>query len=167
MTKLSKTQGDCDKKLQEYLGHRLSDDECSMAYGMLSLGKSIRDTAKEMGLSKSTLLRKITDSPARLGQYRATLEAKALYHAAEIIDIADDDGIPVDRAKLMVHARQWDASKILSKIGLYGDASSGQGANLTNVNVAGGSQIVIQAVPLTPIENGDLAQQVIDAEVVE
>jgi IS30 family transposase len=149
--------------LSAYLGNRLTDEQCSTIYGMLSTGASIRDAAKSTGMSKSTLLRKITDSEERLGQYRATLEAKALYHAAEIVDIADDESIPVDRAKLMVHARQWDASKILSKIGH--DTGTNTPSQQVNIQATGDSRIVIQTasdVPSDPKESEGKGDSAID-----
>ena len=95
----------------------LSEEQTNQAFSLLSSGESLETTRKALNLSsKSMLLSRLTDTPEHLERYRASLISKGALFASEIVDIADDLEIPVDRAKLMMNARQWVAGKMLPAI---------------------------------------------------
>ncbi len=141
----------------------LSSSALDNAFSMLSKGASLNETAKTLNLSsKSLLLSKLTETPQLLERYRATLISKAALHASEIVDIADDLEVPVDRAKLMVHARQWEASKILPA--LFGAEKAMNGLSV-NVGNTPGSTIQINVAPMkepTEKQVGNTTDDVVD-----
>ena len=120
----------------------IEKDQIELAFACLCQGDSTREVAKRLGVSKTKLLSTLTKTRELQDQYRMSLLGKAALHASEIVDIADDKSIPVDRAKLMVHAREWEASKLLYHI--FGDVKAGNTS--INLSTTSDKPLVIQLV---------------------
>jgi hypothetical protein len=139
----------------------VSDDDTQKAYSLLSQGLSTRKVAKRLGISKTKLLSTLTKTRELQDQYRASLIGKACLEVGEIVDIADDTEIPVDRARLMIHARQWQASKLLQHVFGDGIKDGSMSINLGTQTQPLTIQLVSNAPPQStqPI---DTQQDVID-----
>jgi hypothetical protein len=120
----------------------IPDEDVQRAFSLLFQGCSTRDVAKKLGVSKTKLLGTLTKSRELQDQYRASLIGKACLEVSEIVDISDDESIPVDRARLMIHARQWQASKLLQHV--FGDST--KDSSTLTLNTSGNQPLVIQLV---------------------
>lgn len=84
------------------------------------IGKSVRTISKMEGMpSQDTIFQWLNKYPEFTEQYVRAREAKADYMAEELDEIASNETIPVDRAKLMIETKKWQMSRMQPK--KYGD----------------------------------------------
>jgi len=99
-------------------------------------GKSFRKVcAMESMPSTSAVFNWIRKYPAFVEQYRQATIARTDTHVEDMIDIAEDPNIDVQRARLMVDTRKWIAARMQPK--KYGDHTITEitGANLGPLQV--------------------------------
>ena len=72
--------------------------------------------------SRETFYKNIRDNAYLSDHYRAALKEREDYHFDEMLEIADmveDDGVKIQKAKLMIDTRKWVLSRMNPK--KYGD----------------------------------------------
>lgn len=95
---------------------KLADKICTL----VAEGNSLRKIVEMPGMpARSSIYKWFKEQQAFSDQYEKAREEQADWYADEIISIADDSSIDPQRARLMVDARKWVASKLKSKA--YGD----------------------------------------------
>jgi hypothetical protein len=128
---------------------------------LINTGKSLDQAAKELGVTKTTLVRHFLSNDTYELRYARAMVSKGVIYADDIVSIPDS--LPDDptsgelaKAKMRMEARQWAATKFWQHLNPEKVAQAG----LTQVNIQGqeGSRIVIQTAQ--PVEKKD--EKVID-----
>lgn len=87
---------------------------------LLSDGISLRAICRRDEMpAKATVFKWLGVHPEFVDQYTRALEARADSLTDDILDIADNEALDVNRSRLMVDTRKWIASKLKPK--KYGD----------------------------------------------
>jgi AcrR family transcriptional regulator len=115
------------------IGRPAKDIDVEYALTEMALGRSLREVARELDVSPGTLIARFESSKDLSERYARATYARAVRHADEIIEIADEDvsspvvdkegnvvGSAVDKGKvqhqaLRVDARKWVASKLIPR----------------------------------------------------
>lgn len=86
----------------------------------MAAGRSLRSICKDKGMpDKATVFRWLAKHEAFRDQYTRAQEDRAVAMSEDILEIADDEGADVQRARLRVDTRKWLMSKMAPK--KYGD----------------------------------------------
>lgn len=86
----------------------------------ISLGESVRKICLDEHMpAMSSVFKWLAENKSFSEQYAYARESQADAYADEMDDIAKNDSIPVDRARLIIDTRKWTASKLKPK--KYGD----------------------------------------------
>lgn len=99
-------------------------------------GESLNSICKEKGMpSKGVFLGWTNDDKDLADQYARSMEQRAELYAEDIIRIADDESLDINRARLMVDSRKWVACKLKPR--RYGDKIdlSNQDGTLNQSNI--------------------------------
>lgn len=89
----------------------------------ISMGRSVHSVCRDEDMpSRETFYKNIRDNTYLSDHYRAALKEREDYHFDEMLEIADlveDDGVKIQKAKLMIDTRKWVLSRMNPK--KYGD----------------------------------------------
>lgn len=86
---------------------------------LVSEGSSLRAACTRADVSLATFYEVITGSRGVAEAYQRAREVRADLDVDQILDISDDETIDPQRARNMIEARKWRASKQYAKV--YGD----------------------------------------------
>lgn len=89
----------------------------------ISIGRSVHSVCRDEDMpSRETFYKSIRENDYLSDQYREALKLREDYHFDEMLEIADmveDDGVKIQKAKLMIDTRKWVLSRMNPK--KYGD----------------------------------------------
>lgn len=107
----------------------ITDQHVEQALAMLTEGKTLSDIAKELGVKRTTLLAKLTETKDASDRYARAREAGLDVRAEELEQIASEavpttnagglDSAAVAQLRLRVDTRKWLLSKLAAH--RYGD----------------------------------------------
>lgn len=105
----------------------LQDTICDRIAG----GESLRAICAEDAMpNKGTVMRWLAKDEEFAAAYTQAQLARAELYGDEVVDLADDKGIPADQKRIMVDARKWAAARLLPK--KYGERMAlDHGGNVT------------------------------------
>lgn len=82
----------------------------------ISCGESLVRICEDDAMPhRATVMRWINKDPAFRDKYRASAQERLHSYAEELIEIADDQGLDPQQAKLMIYARQWVMGRLEPK----------------------------------------------------
>lgn len=94
----------------------------------ISIGRSVHSVCRDEDMpSRETFYKSIRENDYLSDQYREALKLREDYHFDEMLEIADmveDDGVKIQKAKLMIDTRKWVLSRMNPK--KYGDRIDGE-----------------------------------------
>lgn len=111
-----------------------------IAQALLALiagGMSLRKACEQPGMpSREAWGEWRVKYPELVDQYARARAERAAARADEIIEIADDEDIPVESRKVRIDARKWEASKLDRAV--YGDRQQVEHSGGVSLNVVTG-----------------------------
>lgn len=126
-------------------------------------GKSLEQSLKNHGVDRRAFYRCLEENVELSREYARAKPSRADMAAEDIIRIADDENIDVQRARNMIDARKWIASKLLPQV--YSDRVE---INVTS-EVSLVDAIAAGRARIAPLRNPtiDVESQVTDINAIE
>ena len=153
------------------------DQVAESGLSLLYQGLSLREAAKELGISASHLIKRLTDSEELEKRYARALMCKGVLYAEDIVSLADS--LPdkptreqVAKATIQIDSRKWVGARFWAQ--LRPEVMERAQASI-QVNPGNNSRLVIEVATPIAIESQDVnvhethpqgvpAQEVIDIE---